>query len=95
METISIYGIYDLKGQRYDTPFFAYNDLFAKRRFIMLAEKEGSVMYRFNRDFELHNLGTFNVTTGEIVPEKNTVIQGSQITGITENSDPGSQNSEK
>lgn len=81
MEKISVYAIYDKKANRYDTPFFAFNDLFAKRRFHMMATNntENNVLKEFLKDFDLCQVGTFDVLTGEINPQQVTILEGIQI----------------
>lgn len=79
MQEINIYAIYDKKGGQYDQPFFAYNDLFAKRKFIMLSQDKNIALGNFTKDFELKNLGSFNVLTGDIKPLNQLILEGNQI----------------
>mgnify|MGYP000319884520 CR=1 FL=1 len=72
MQEIKIYSIWDKKAKKYETPFFAFDDVFAGRRFIMLQDETDnpSMLTKFSGEFELHRLGVFNVLTGEFVIEE-------------------------
>lgn len=67
-ERIPIYAIHDDEANVFDIPFFARNDLFAKRKFIMDCQKEGTLLNTFKSSFSLHFIGEFNKGTGEIIP---------------------------
>lgn len=62
---IAMYTIYDKKGKRYDTPFFAFSDVHAKRQFIMMVEGTGMIA-QFKDDFELYKLLYFDIPLGDI-----------------------------
>ena len=66
METINLYGLYDNKAERYDTPVFMPNDIFAKRWFFKLVIEGHGQLEHHKEDFELHNIASFNVLTGAI-----------------------------
>jgi len=66
MEKLGIYAIYDKKAERYDTPYFAISDLFAKRRYALMADEPKSVLTKWKDDFQLMRLGTVSTITGEI-----------------------------
>lgn len=75
-----MYSVYDVKGLRYDTPFFANDDLYAKRHFTMMIQKIDTMVGMFKDDFELVKLGSFDVETGKAVNiEPDTILQGKQI----------------
>ena len=76
---LGIYAINDKKGEKYDIPFFAHSDLFAKRRFMMMANEPGTILHQFLKDFDLHKLGNFDVVTGNIKPQNKVVVEGLQI----------------
>lgn len=79
MEIITMYAIWDKKGERYDTPMFMPHDVFAKRAFYKLvADGQGQLEY-FKEDFELQRILTFNVLTGEVKVDKKSLIDGLQI----------------
>lgn len=79
MEKVTIYAVYDKKAERYDTPFFAMNDLFAERRFVMSIEDNKSIISRFKNDFQLVRLGFFNVLDGVMEQDMQVVREGVQI----------------
>lgn len=81
-EKIGIYTIYDEKSERYDTPFFALNDIHAKRRFIQLCQKDDTMLKTFKQDFKLFEIGTFDVLTSEISINHRLLLSGSQIEGV-------------
>lgn len=72
---IGVYAIYDKKGERYDTPFFAISDLFAKRRFYLMADEKGPLQM-WPDDFRLEKVGTFNIIDGELVNRNGLVLEG-------------------
>ena len=51
--TTNLYAVRDSKTGRYDIPFAAHNDLFAKRKFTMDITHEGTMIHDFAEDFEL------------------------------------------
>jgi hypothetical protein len=76
-ELVSLYAIYDKKGERFDIPFIVSNDLFAKRRFLMMKDNEESPLKRWPEDFDLVFVAAFNVLTAEVVDnELQTLIVG-------------------
>lgn len=80
METIKLYGIWDRKGERYDTPVFMLSDVFAKRWFYKLVVDGIGHLENFKDDFELHYLADFNVLTGKVgVTKARIVSTGIQI----------------
>jgi hypothetical protein len=77
---IGMYSVYDKESDKYDTPFFSYNDVMAKRRFMMDVNDPSSVFSQFAPQFELVKLATFDVLTGEYDPDSRCVLlKGSQI----------------
>ena len=80
-----MYALFDQEGSRFDTPFYALNDIFAKRRFAMMVQQEDSPLHHFKNVFQLYCLGDFNVLTGEIQLDKYKVIEGLQITEYYKN----------
>ena len=77
-EYVKIFGLFDKKGKKFDIPFFAHNELFAKRKFIMMA-KEESILKEFLHDFELAKIGEFNIVTGIITADYEIILEGNQI----------------
>lgn len=76
--TLEIYSIYDLKGEKYDVPFFAHSELFAKRRFLMMLKEEG-ILSEFINDFNLVKIGKFNIIDGTLEEKQKIVLEGKQI----------------
>jgi len=75
---IGIYSIWDKKGKKFDVPFFAANQLFARRRFLMMA-KEESILKEFINDFDLCYIGKFNLINGHLEKSFEKLIEGKQI----------------
>jgi len=70
MKKLQMFSIYDSKGERFDTPFFSLSDLNAKRHFHMMTEQNNSMINTFTNDFDLYNIGEFDVITSEITSKK-------------------------
>lgn len=79
MDEINIYTVKDVKGGLFDTPFFAATDLMAKRKFMLLAKQDETILSNFVDDFELHKIATFNYVTGECFGMLELVMEGKQI----------------
>lgn len=75
---VEIFAIYDLKGEKYDVPFFAHSELFAKRRFILMLDEKG-ILQKFLDEFQLIKIGIFNILTGGIEEDMKIVLEGKQI----------------
>lgn len=76
---LSIYSIYDKKGERFDTPFFAHSNLFAKRRYLLMMEEDRSPLAMWPGDFELHLVGRYNVRTNVLIEEKEVILEGAAV----------------
>jgi len=79
MEKIKLYAIYDLKAERFDTPFFAMSDLFAERRFHIMIQENKSMFKLFKNDFVLKKIGEFELESGYLSLDLKTIIEGIQI----------------
>lgn len=79
-EKVKIYSIYDNEGKIFDLPFFCEKDLFAKRHFVMLMDKSGSMVSKFRENFDVYCIGEFNVIDGHIKSEQSLVVKGASIT---------------
>ena len=79
METINLYAVFDRKGNRYDTPFFTSNDLFAQRIFHLRMQEDLSFLKEWPEDFILFQVGTFNVNTSLLVHDRRVIVEGRQI----------------
>ena len=77
--TLTINAIFDKKSKRYDTPFFASSDLFAKRRYLIMANEEKSPLQMWKNDFELHKLGTFDTGNGKCTNKPEVLLTGEQV----------------
>lgn len=71
---INCYSFYDVKNEMYDTPFFANNDLFAKRHYYLVSAKIGSMMNTFCEDFKLVRIGKFIPKEGKLIETPATEI---------------------
>lgn len=78
---LGIYAIHDKKSQKYDTPYFAISDLFAKRRFLIMMDEEKSPLNKWNEDFELHKLGEVNMDDGTVIhePGPKIILEGKSV----------------
>jgi len=76
---LSIYAIYDKKGESFDTPFFARNTLFAKRRYMLMAEENNSPLRMWPHDFELYKIARFNIKTSVVIEDNELVLEGGSI----------------
>ena len=76
---IGMYSFYDKKAERYDTPFFCADDMFAMRHYKMVSEKDGSMIATFKEDFDVHRLGFVNVVTGTYTEKKETIVDGKMV----------------
>ena len=72
---VGMYTFYDRKAKRYQTPFFAISDLFAKRHYSQLRETEGLIK-SFPKDFDLIRIGYFNNEFAYLDPYDQTLING-------------------
>lgn len=63
-----IFALYDLKSGAYGTPFFMHHVGEAVRACIDLGQDSQTIVGRHPADFALHELGTFDTTTGLIAP---------------------------
>lgn len=84
MQILTMYTIFDHKGGRFDTPFFAYNDVMAERRFVMGLKDKNTVMGNFPTHFSLVKLGEFDVLTGNFMPYSEPfgdrcILEGGQV----------------
>lgn len=79
---LNMYAVRDLKSNLYDVPFFAHNDLFATRRFIIDCRGErakDSIIGTFKEDFELNLIGEFDTESGEVKYFKKHLLRGSEV----------------
>lgn len=97
MNKIKMYSFYDKKSDRYDTPFFTFDEVGAKRHFIMSIQKKGTLMNTFKDDYNLVYITDFCIDDGALsyetidkkpVPQikTKTIMEGKQIS-INKDSD--------
>ena len=79
LQWLRIYAIYDKKGARFDTPFFAHSDLFAKRRYLIMAEEEKSPLRMWPEEFEMYLVGRFNIKSATVIEQYELILEGSSI----------------
>ncbi len=72
---INMYAFYDTESQTYDTPFFCKSDLFAQRHYEMATSQKDSMLAKFKDNFEVHQICTFCMQTGETTPLFNVLIK--------------------
>lgn len=78
---ISMYSVYDIKGERFDTPFFCPSDLFAERHFVQQIRRGDNMISQFKDEFVLMRLAHYDNETGELTVDtkKTVIIEGKQI----------------
>lgn len=76
MEAIPMYSFYDKESHRYDTPFFAADDLQARRHFIIQQRREGTLIHNFPNDYKLCQVGVFNVLEGKVTAVFRNIADG-------------------
>ena len=83
MEMIKMYNFYDKKSKRFDTPFFVYDEVGAKRHFIMAINRDGTLMNKFKDDYDLYYIADFNINNGDIILGENNlpklVMEGKDV----------------
>ena len=79
MLSLPVYAFYDLETKIYDTPFFAKNEINAKRHFYISAKVKDSVLNTFPEKFELWMIGMFNTESGVIDNQKQCIYEGKQL----------------
>jgi len=82
---INIYTYYDREAEAYDIPFHTFGDLNAVRKFKIDAEKKGSIINKFTKEFDLYKLGSFDMHLGKITFKSELVIEGRKIAAMEEN----------
>lgn len=78
-EIAPMYSIYDKKGEAWQTPFFAKNDIFAQRVFILRIKEEGGFMNAWPEDFVLYRIGSFGFIDGKFTNGFQMIVEGGQI----------------
>ena len=78
-EIVGMYAFYDTKSERYDTPFFCQNDLFAQRHYKMVTDRTDTMLNTFQTDFDLVRLGFVNVLDGSYTEAFGYVVSGQTV----------------
>lgn len=78
---INVYCVMDLKAEMFDVPFFARNDLFAGRKFMMdIRNRKDSMVSSFKDDFELYKIGSFDMDKGEFISDgRKLILKGLEV----------------
>lgn len=63
---VKIYSVFDRKGNMFNQPFFAMNDVMATRTIYMREKVEPGQLSEFPEDFMLVRIGEFDHATGYI-----------------------------
>ena len=78
-DILGMYSFYDTKADRYDTPFFCQNDMFANRHYRMISDKKETMINKFKREFNLVRLGYYHMEAGEFIEFPETLIEGKHL----------------
>jgi len=77
---IRMYTVEDLKGERFDTPFFTIHELNAKRKFMMDIKKPGTLLNSYPKDFQLIHIADFDYLDGVMkAVKRKIVLEGKSI----------------
>lgn len=74
----NIYAIKDIKASYFMTIWTETNDDTAIRNYDTIRKDTNTLIGQYPGDFELWTLGTFNMKTGEIIPEMK-FIKGGEL----------------
>jgi hypothetical protein len=69
MNVLKMYAVYDVKAQMYSHPHFLQSDGVAIRSFSQVCEDENSQFNKYPSDFSLYFIGSFDVESGEVIPD--------------------------
>lgn len=67
---LKVFSIYDIKAETYSPPFFLQTVGLAIRTFTDVANDRESRVHKYPEDFTLFEIGTFNDTSGTIIPRE-------------------------
>lgn len=81
---INLYSIYDKNLQYFYSPIPHYNDKDICKEMRMVAIDPGTIICKCPANFALYCVGVFDITTGDIIPEKRPVIEFTALTAIVE-----------
>jgi len=78
--TVKIYSYYDTDGKHYDIPFFAKNDLHAKRRMYGQIKNDSlSQLALFTEKFDLYMIGSYECEGATFSNDNEIVITGKDM----------------
>ncbi|WNK14647.1 MAG: nonstructural protein [Microvirus sp.] len=63
---LAIYSVFDVKAQKFATPFFLQNDLIATRSFTRAVNDPSTDLCAFPADFALYSIGEFDDASAAI-----------------------------
>ena len=66
---LKVFAIYDRAAEAFNTPFFMLTSAEAIRAFTNMATNPESQIYHNPLDFELHNIGHYINTTGDLLQD--------------------------
>lgn len=71
---------FDKKSENYDIPFFAKNEIQAKRKFYLdCTVGKNMIIGGFTSDFDLYKVGVFSLKTGMVNPLSIMIISGEKM----------------
>lgn len=73
---LKAYSVYDSKGEMFNLPFFQHNAGLALRMFADLVNDPNSQLFRHPLDFVLYEIGTFDDSSGGLIPYQTHVHLG-------------------
>lgn len=76
---VEFYAILDREAEVFDNPWVAFNELFAKRQFAIMADKEGTALNKWLDKFDLYRVAEFETSTGTVTPGQVCVLKGIQL----------------
>lgn len=79
MKKIQMYSFFDKKSDRFDTPFYVFDEIGAKRHLHMSVVKKGTLMNTFREDYCLYKLADFDIVTGELELDRKYIMDAKEI----------------
>lgn len=84
MKKVGVYSFFDKEAGVWNTPFFAKDDLFARRHWLIQLDDEKSMLRKFIDQYELIRIGTFDTENGDFEramddAEKYVVLKGINV----------------
>lgn len=76
---VGVFAFYDIKAKLYDLPFYAQSELFAVRRYKILAKDSGTMLCEFMEDYDLYQVATYNKEFGTFEFQKRLILRGKEF----------------